>query len=437
MTDLAARPPMPDTSVVPAVWSRITNLVVDHGEGSWLVTTDGQRILDYSSGIGGTTTGHAHPRVAAAVQEQAAKLLHGQQNIVFHEPGLRLYERLSRLLPGDGWGAFLSNSGAEAVEAAVKLARVATGRPVIIAFRGGFHGRTAQTMALTSAKDVYRAAFEPLPGSVYHTAFPYCYRAAGGPHEPDASCRCDWEAQLDLLFHQMVDPQRVAAIVVEPVLGEGGYVVPPPGFLPRLREITRQHGILLVADEVQTGFGRTGEWFAVQHAGVEPDILVVAKGIASGLPLSGILAKRTLLDKFPPGTHGGTYGGNVVSCAAANATLDVIEEEGLVANSRDRGAQLIEGLREIAPGHPAMGDVRGLGSMVAIEFVKPGDGDGRVPDPAVTKQILAEALKRNLIVLSAGSYANVVRIIPPLVTTREEVDLAVRTLRDSIDAAGA
>src|SRR2546423_1853276 len=201
MTDLAARAALPDRSVIPAVWSRITNLVVERGEGSWLITTDGTRYLDYSSGIGVVNTGHAHPRVVAAIQEQAAKLLHGQQNIVYHEAGLRLHERLSHLLPGDGWEAFLSNSGAEAIEAAVKVARVATGRPVIIAFRGGFHGRTAQTMALTSAKDVYRAAFEPLPGSVYHTPFPYCYSARGGPHAPD-QCTCEWEEELDLLFHQ-------------------------------------------------------------------------------------------------------------------------------------------------------------------------------------------------------------------------------------------
>jgi 4-aminobutyrate aminotransferase len=437
MTQLAARPPLPDRSVVPAVWSRVTNLVVDRGEGSWLITTDGERYLDYSSGIGVTNTGHAHPRVVAAIQAQAAKLLHGQQNIVFHEPGLRLYDRLMRLLPGDGWGAFLSNSGAEAIEAAVKLARVATGRPVILAFRGGFHGRTAQTMALTSAKDVYRAAFEPLPGSVYHTPFPYCYRASGGPHAPDADCSCDWEAELDLLFHQFVYPDRVAAVVVEPVLGEGGYVVPPPGFLPRLREITRRHGILLVADEIQTGLGRTGEMFAVQHTSTEPDILVVAKGIASGLPLSGLIAKRALLDKLTPGTHGGTYGGNVVACAAANATLDVIEDEGLVANSRQRGAQLLAGLRKVAAGHPSVGDVRGLGCMLALEFVKPGEGDGRVPDPDLTKRVQAEALKRKLIVLTAGTYVNVVRIIPPLVTTAAEVDTALTILADSLDAAGA
>jgi 4-aminobutyrate aminotransferase len=426
-----------DLSVVPPVWSRITNLVVDRGEGSWLVTVDGERYLDYSSGIGVTSTGHAHPRVVAAIQAQAAKLLHGQQNIVYHEAGLRLYERLAKLRPGAGWSAFLSNSGAEAIEAAVKLARVATGRPVIIAFRGGFHGRTAQTMALTTAKDVYRGAFEPLPGSVYHTPFPYCYRAAGGAHAPDASCTCDWEAQLDLLFHQVIYPDRVAAILVEPVLGEGGYVVPPPGFMPRLRDITRRHGILLIADEIQTGFGRTGELFAVDHWNVEPDILVMAKGIASGLPLSGILAKRKLLDTLLPGTHGGTYGGNVVSCAAANATLDVIEDEGLVANARARGSQMLAGMHTIAAGHRSVGDVRGLGCMLAFEFVRPGEGDGRVPNPDVTKRVLAEALERKLIVLSAGTYANVVRIIPPLVTTAAEVDLALSVLGDSLEAAGA
>ncbi len=427
---------LPDRSVVPAVWSRITDLTVERGEGSWLVTTDGERYLDYSSGIGVTNTGHAHPRVVAAVQEQAARLLHGQQNIVYHEPGLRLHARLRHLLPGGPWQAFLSNSGAEAVEASVKLARVATGRPVIVAFRYGFHGRTAQTMALTSAKDVYRAAFEPLPGSVYHADYPYCFRAPGGAHDP-AACTCDWEARLDLLFHQLVYPEKVAAVIVEPVIGEGGYIVPPPAFLPRLREITRRHGILLIADEVQTGFGRTGELFAVRHWDVEPDILVMAKGIASGLPLSGLIARSDVMAAWTPGVHGGTYGGNVVSCAAANATLDVIEEEDLVGNTRERGAQFLAGLRHLAPRYPSIGDVRGLGLMLALEFVKPGEGDGRVPDPALTKRVQAEALRRRLIVLTAGSYVNVVRIIPPLVTTAAEVELALSILDESLAAAGA
>jgi 4-aminobutyrate aminotransferase len=418
------------------VWTHLTTIQPVRGDGIYLYDADGKRYIDFTSGIGVTNTGHAHPRVAAAIAAQAQKLLHGQQNIVYHEAGLRLYERLQHVLPGEGWGAFLSNSGAEAVEAAVKLARIATGRPVIIGFRGGYHGRTAQTMALTTAKDVYRGHFEPLPGSVYHTAFPYCYRAAGGAHPLDA-CTCDWEEQLDLTFHQLIYPEHVAAIIVEPVLGEGGYVVPPPGFMPRLREITEEHGILLIADEVQTGYGRTGRMFATEHWNVRPDIVTMAKGIASGLPLSGILARRSLIEKWPPGTHGGTYGGNVVSCAAALATLDVIEEEGLVANAEARGAQFLAGLRLLGAKYRSIGDVRGLGLMLALEFVKPGVADGRVPDPDLTKRVLAEALSRRLIVLSAGTYANVTRIIPPLVTTAAEVDLALGILDESLAAAGA
>ncbi len=428
--------PLPDRSVVPAVISRVTDIIVDHGERSWLVTTDGERYLDYTSGIGVTNTGHAHPRVAAAVAAQAAKLLHGQQNIVYHEPGLRLYDRLRSLLPGGPWQASLSNSGAEAVEAAVKLARAATKRPVILAFRGGFHGRTAQTMALTTAKNVYRADYEPLPGSVYSTAYPYCFRAPAGAHDP-AACTCLWEEELELTFHTLVYPEHVAAIVVEPILGEGGYVVPPAGFLPRLREITRRHGILLVVDEVQTGFGRTGELFAISHWGVDPDIVVFAKGVASGLPLSGILARTDLMASWRPGTHGGTFGGNVVACAAANATLDVIEDEGLVANARDRGLQFLEGLRGIARSHRTVGDVRGLGCMLALEFVKPDDGDGRVPNTEVATRVIAEALRRRLILLSAGAYNQVIRIIPPLVTTADEVDLALAILAESLEAARA
>ena len=257
-----------------------------------------------------------------------------------------------------------------------------------------------------------------------------------GSHDPSA-CTCDWEEQLDLTFHQFIYPDQVAAIVIEPVLGEGGYIVPPPDFLPRLREITTRHGIRLIADEVQTGFGRTGQMFAVMHYDVEPDILVMAKGIASGLPLSGILARQELMAQWKPGTHGGTYGGNVVSCAAANATLDVIEDERLVANAAERGRQFLSRLKDLKAKYRSIGDARGLGLMLALEFVKPGEGDGRVPDPDLTKRVQAEALARNLIVLTAGTYVNVVRIIPPLVTTADEVDLALSILDGSLAAAGA
>jgi 4-aminobutyrate aminotransferase len=433
MTKMSDDAPLPDHSVVPAVWARFTDIDADHGEGSWLVARDGTRYLDYTSGIGVTNTGHAHPQVVAAITEQAAKLLHAQQNIVYHEPGLRLHERLSQLLPGGPWGAFLSNSGAEAVEAAVKLARVSTGRTAVIAFRYGFHGRTAQAMALTSAKHSIRSANEPVPGSVYFADLPYCYRAPRGAHDP-ADCSCEWEASLELLFHQLADPDRVAGIVVEPVIGEGGYIVLPPTFLPRLREITRAHGMLLVVDEVQTGFGRTGAMFAHQHTSVEPDIMIVAKGIASGLPLSGIVARRELIDRWPPGTHGGTYGGNVVACAAALATIDVLEGEGLIDNARERGAQLLSGLRELQARYPVIGDTRGLGLMAAMELVQPGVGDGREPDPEALKGVLSGALARGLLLLSAGPHGNVVRIIPPLVTTADQIDLALGILDETFAA---
>jgi 4-aminobutyrate aminotransferase len=424
----------PDHSVVPDVWARFTDIDIDRGEGSWLIGRDGTRYLDYTSGIGVTNTGHAHPRVVAAIREQAGKLLHGQQNIIYHQSGLQLHDRLAHLLSGGPWQAFLSNSGAEAVEAAVKLARVSSGRTPIVSFRYGFHGRTAQAMSLTTAKAGYRTVNEPIVGSVYHAELPYCYRAPGGAHDP-SDCSCAWESDLELLFHQIVDPRHVAAIIVEPVIGEGGYIVPPPGFLPRLREISREHGILLVIDEVQSGFGRTGRMFGHEHAGIEPDIMVVAKGIASGLPLSGIVARRELMEQWPAGSHGGTYGGNVVACAAALATIDVLQGEGLVDNAAARGAQLLDGLRELARRHPIIGDARGLGSMVAIELVRPGEGDGRVPHPAAVRTVLAAALERRLMLLSAGSYGNVVRIIPPLVTTADEVGQALDILDQAFAVA--
>ena len=298
---------------MPPVWSRITNLVVDRGEGSWLITTDGERYLDYTSGIGVTNTGHAHPRVVAAIQDQAAKLLHGQQNIVYHEPGLRLYERLAHVLPGGPWSAFLSNSGAEAVEAAVKLARVATGRPAIIAFRYGFHGRTAQAMALTAAKDVYRGAFEPLPGSVYHASYPYCYRASGGAARP-----VGLHLRLGGAARPAVPPARLP--------GQGGRRSSSSRSSARAATSSRRRrscrgcarspastGSCSSRTRSRRASGGPARCSRSQHWDVEPDIVVMAKGIASGLPLSGILAARALMDRLPPGSHGGTYGGNVVS----------------------------------------------------------------------------------------------------------------------------
>lgn len=418
---------------VPPVWARYTDLVVTRGEGSWLETVDGERYLDYSCGIAVTSTGHAHPRVVRAIAEQAARVIHAQQNIVYHQPGLELHERLPRLFPGlsaGEAGLFLSNSGAEAIEAAVKLAKLATRRPAVIAFRGGFHGRTHLAMALTSSGVKYRGHYEPLVPSIHFAPFPYPLRNPTGPEAATETAL----AGVEELFATVVYPDDVAAFVVEPILGEGGYVVPPDDFLPGLRAIADRHGILLIADEIQTGFGRTGRMFASEWTDVRPDIVVMAKAIASGMPLSGIMARRELIDLFPPGAHGGTYGGNAVACAAALATLDVIEEEGLVERSRALGERLLRGLREAASGHACIAEVRGRGLMVGVEFADPGT---LAPRPDLAKRVLHEALDRRLLLLTCGVAGQAVRVIPPLVTTEEEVDQAVSILADAFSAVGA
>jgi 4-aminobutyrate aminotransferase len=420
-------------SGVPPVWARYTDLVVERASGAWIETVDGERYLDYTSGIGVTNTGHAHPRVAAAIAEQALRGIHLQQNIVYHQPGLDLHRRLPlrfpNPLPETTYGLFLSNSGAEAVEAAVKLAKFVTRRPNVIAFRGGFHGRTHAAMALTTSSAKYRAHFEPLMGGVHFAPFPYPLRMGG----PGAALATTLTA-LDDLFAGVVAPEDVAAFVVEPVLGEGGYVVPPDGFLPALRERADRHGILLAVDEVQSGFARTGRFFATEWTSATPDIVIMAKGIASGLPLSGILAPRALLDQLSPGAHGGTYGGNAVACAAALATLDVIDDERLAERAERLGAELLAALQERAKGHRSVAEVRGRGMMVAIEFTEPGT---LAPRPDLAKGLLAEAMARNVLLLTCGTYGQAVRIIPPLVTTDDEVGLAVDAIGIGLDAIGA
>ena len=416
------------------LWARYTDLVVERASGSWIETIDGERYLDYTSGIGVTNTGHAHPRVSAAIADQAAKGIHLQQNIVYHRPGLELHARLPHYFPGgptvDGEpiALFLSNSGAEAIEASVKLAKVATRRPLIVAFRGGFHGRTHGTMALTSSGVRIRGHFEPLPGGVHFVPFPDPLRVGGGSAEAAVDVTM---AAIDDLFATLAYPDDVAAFIVEPILGEGGYVVPSDTFLPRLRELADKHGILLIADEIQTGYGRTGRFFASQWTGAVPDIVVIAKGLASGLPLSGIMARRSLLQAFQPGTHGGTYGGNAVSCAAALATLDVFEDEGLVAAAERQGQRLMDGVRRVAPGRPGVADVRGRGLMVAIEFADEGS---LKPRPDLAKKLLAATLERHLMLLSCGTWAQAVRIIPPLNTTNAEIDQAIETIGESLAA---
>jgi 4-aminobutyrate aminotransferase len=421
---------------VPSVWLRYTDLVVERGEGSWVETIDGDRYLDYTCGIGVTNVGHAHPRVVAAIADQAARIIHAQQNILYHKPGLDLHERLPRTFPGavegDEVGLFLSNSGAEAIEAAIKLAKVATRRPVVIAFRGAFHGRTHGTMALTSSAVRMRGHYEPLLGGVHFAPYPYPLRNPTGRSE-EAALAFSLDA-IEELFATLVYPDDVAAFVVEPVLGEGGYVVPPDGFLPALRELADRHGILLIADEIQTGFGRTGRMWATDWYEARPDVVVMAKGIASGLPLSGIMARRELLERFEPGAHGGTYGGNAVACAAALATLDVIAAEGLLENARLQGERLLSNVRRITAGSAAVAEVRGRGLMIGIEFA---EGDQLLPRPDLAKALLHEAFERKLLLLTCGTYAQVVRIIPPLITTDTEVDSAVEVIEESLAAIGA
>jgi 4-aminobutyrate aminotransferase len=400
------------------VWSRSAHLLAERGEGAYLYARrDGgevRRYLDFTCGIGVTNTGHAHPRVVTAVQRQAARLLHGQANIVFHEPMLRLVEALATIVPPALDAFFFSNAGAEAVEAAVKLARAATGRPNIIVFQGGFHGRTNQTMAMTTSKTIYRAGYQPLASGIFVAPFPYAYRY--GWDEETAVHFCLNE--LKQMLKTQTAPAETAALVIEPVLGEGGYVVPPPTFLPALRTLCDEYGILLVSDEVQSGFGRTGRWFAGDHTGVTPDIMIMAKGIASGLPLSALAARRALMAKWPPGSHGGTYGGNAVACAAAVATIEVLRDEKLVENAAVRGEQLMAGLRRLQTEYPALGDVRGLGLMIGVEFSRP---DGQ-PWGERAGRVAQAALDHGLMLLTCGAYGHVVRWIPPLLIDESHIN---------------
>jgi 4-aminobutyrate aminotransferase len=394
-----------------------TPVQVVRGEGVHVVDTAGRRYLDFTAGIGVTSTGHCHPRVVAAAQEQVATLIHGQYTTVLHQPLLRLAERLGDVLPPALDRVFFLNSGSEAVEASVRLARQATGRSTIVAFDGGFHGRTMGAAALTTSGAKIRAGIGPMMGGVAFAPFPYAFRYGWSEDEAVAfSLR-----ELDRLLVTAAPARDVAAFIVEPVLGEGGYVPTPPAFLAGLRERADAHGILLIADEVQTGFGRTGRFWGHEHAeGVTPDILVTAKGLASGFPLSGIAAGEELMAKAWPGSQGGTYGGNAVACAAALATLDVIEEEGLVANAAEQGVALRAGLQEVAADNPGIADVRGLGLMVGNEFCTP---DG-APDAAAATRAHAAAAEAGLLLLTCGPYGNVVRMIPPLIVTAEQVNEA-------------
>jgi 4-aminobutyrate aminotransferase len=419
-----------DLKVMSQNYKKDYPLVAERGRGVMVEDVDGNRYLDFAAGIAVVATGHCHPEVVAAIKEQAERFHHMCATDFFYDSVVSLAEGLTRRAPGPGpWRAFFANSGTEVVEAAIKLARLRTGRQKIVAFYGAFHGRTFGSMSLTASKPVQRRGYGPFLPEVLHSHYAYCYRCPVN-RQPD-TCRVEC---LDLLTETMfgttVDPREVAAVIVEPVQGEGGYVVPHPGFLKRLREVTRQHGILLVADEVQCGMGRTGRLFASEHFSLEPDIVTLAKGIASGMPLGALLARDEVM-QWSSGGHGSTFGGNPVSVAAALATLRLLEG-GLVENAAAMGGVLLERLRGGLGSHPRVGDVRGLGLMIGVEIVK--DRTSREPAPDLRERVLEEAFRRGLLLLGCGK--STIRLAPPLVVDREDAERAVGILEESIRAAG-
>ena len=411
------------------VLKQATPVLATRGEGVHIYDEDGRRFLDFTAGIGVTSTGHCHPKVVAAAQEQVGTLIHGQYTTVMHRPLLRLTERLGEVLPEGVDQLFYVNSGSEAVEAALRLTRQATGRQNAIVFTGSFHGRTMGAASLTTSGSKIRAGIGPLMPGVVVSPFPHAYRL--GMTEADAVEHALRE--LDYQLATTTSPKDTAAIFIEPVLGEGGYVPVPDAFMQGLRERADQHGFLLVADEVQTGFGRTGTFWGHEHSGVRPDIVITAKGLASGFPLSAIAAPASIMEKAWPGSQGGTYGGNAVACAAALATLDVIQEENLVANVVARGERLRQGLEKIGSVHPEIGDVRGRGLMLASEFVT---ADG-APDGAAAARAQQAAAQNGLLLLTCGPYGNVVRMIPPLIVNDEQVDHALELWAASVEEAAS
>jgi 4-aminobutyrate aminotransferase len=405
-------------------------LPVVRAEGAYLYTADGKRYMDFTSGIAVTNVGHGHPKVLAAAHAQMDAFSHSAVGITLHEPLLKLTQALTEVMPEGMDMFFFGNSGAEAVEGGLKLARYVTGRPGIIAFEGSFHGRTYGAASVTSVKSKYRNHYEPFVPGVYFAPFAYPYRCPLGADD-EAVIRWSLEG-IQKIFDRLIPPSQVAAILVEPVQGEGGYVVPPAGFLPALRRLCDEHGILLILDEVQTGFGRTGEMFAAQVFGVRPDIMAIAKGIANGFPLSATAANHTLMQQWAAGAHGTTYGGNPIACAASLATLGVIREERLLENCRVMGSLLLEGMQQMKQRYDCIGDVRGLGLMLAMEMIVPGQD--KTPDGKLAFAVLNQCLQRGLIGYMAGLQGQVIRLIPPLNVTREQADQALAILDDSLAA---
>ncbi len=418
-----------DHAVVSHAYGRVADLVMSHGLGSQVYDVDGNRFVDFVSGIAVNSTGHSHPHVVRAIQQQAEKFLHISSDY-YHEAWVRVSERLDEIAPfTEEASVFLGNSGTEAVEGAIKLARYHTGRPYFVGFMGGFHGRTLGSLGFTASKITQRRGFLPMR-EVTHIPYPYEYRPVLAMQPGDIDYGETVVNYLEkVVFKSILAPEDVAAVLVEPIQGEGGYVVPPASFFPRLRELCDQHGILLIVDEVQTGMGRTGKWWAIEHTGVEPDMVCTAKGIASGVPLGGFLARRSIAT-WPVGAHGNTYGGNPIAAVAALATMDVLENGG-IENAATQGAYMMERLGQMAARHPSMGDVRGVGLMVGVEFVQ--DKATKAADARLRNRIVEVAFEHGLLIMGCG--ANSMRMIPPLVVTRAEMDEGLEIFEHAVTVA--
>jgi 4-aminobutyrate aminotransferase len=407
-------------------WHIYYPIAIKRGDRVYVEATNGKKYLDFSSGLAVLNIGHSHPRVTEAVKQQLKKYVH-TGGIYYSETVASAAQRLISVTPPGLDMLFFSNSGAEAVEGSLKLARFVTGRPGIISFTGGFHGRTLGAVSVTTSTAKYRNRYHPLLPAVYHSPSPYCFRCPFKRNPETCGSAC-FDHLKDIL-KQQISPEEVAACIIEPVLGEGGYSPSPPSFLQKLRNLCDDHGILLIFDEVQSGMGRTSNWFAADHYGIIPDILTVAKGIASGFPLSAVVAKRKFMEMWPTSAHGTTFGGNPVSCAASLATIEAIEEENLLEKSRILAEQAMERLKQLAWQNPLIGDIRGIGMMIGIEFItRTGE-----PHREACQKVLDYCLEKGLILINCGGERNIIRFIPPLNTTEAELDRALTILEGGVE----
>ena len=407
----------------------VTPYFVDRAKGALVYDVDGRELVDFAGGIGVMNVGHSHPKVVAAIKEQAEKYTHTCFHIVMYEPYMRLAERLCALIPGHFEKmAMFANSGAEAVENAVKVARHYTKRPAVIAFENGFHGRTLLTMTLTSKIKPYKLGFGPFAPEVYRMPYAYCYRCPLGLKHPGCDVAC--ASYLNDFFITHVAAESTAALIVEPITGEGGFITPPPEYFPKLIEICRQHGIVFIADEIQTGMGRTGKMFAIEHWGVEPDLVTTAKSLAAGLPLSAVVGRKEMMDAPQVGGLGGTYGGNPLCCQAALAVLDVFEEEKLLEKSERIGRKLRDRFEVWQGEFEMIGDVRGMGAMMGLELVR--DREKKVPASDEAKTLVRLCYEKGLIVLSCGNFSNVIRTLMPLVITDEQLERGLSIMEESL-----